>query len=193
MIEWLASGIPAAVEASGPRFLPTVIQLLLFGGATAAAGLFFGRFWLTRIIQNKDAELASEARRYEAQSERLSFYSDQITKLKEDIENAQNLEEAKEAVKEISETADPKTDFEQIHLFNRRFIRNKINRFISEHNLTLPQIAIESNINQKSLYRFMDGKSISRTDFDRLIVYATNKDIALTRKKSQTENTPPHP
>ena len=101
MIEWLASGIPAAVEASGPRFLPTMIQLLLFGGGAFAGGLFFGRFWLTRIIQTKEAELASEVRRYEAQSERLLLLADQVAQFKEDIANAQNLEEAKETAKDI--------------------------------------------------------------------------------------------
>ena len=53
MIEWLASAIPAAVEASGPRFLPTLLQLLTFIGIAFGAGLFFGRVWLARIIQTK--------------------------------------------------------------------------------------------------------------------------------------------
>ncbi|MEM9840659.1 MAG: hypothetical protein AAF830_16090 [Pseudomonadota bacterium] len=53
-------GIPAAVEVAGPRFLPVMIQLLLFGAGAFGGGLYFGRFWLARIVEAKSAEVTSK-------------------------------------------------------------------------------------------------------------------------------------
>ena len=158
MIEWLASGIPAAVEASGPRFLPTLLQLLTFIGIAFGAGLFFGRFWLTRIIQTKEAELASEVRRYEAQSERLSFYSDQITKFKEDIENAQNLDEAKEVAKEI-----PPVSGVQFNVQNRavqEVYRNYLKDIKEQNHLTNKMLSEETGVNRFLLIDFLNNNGI---------------------------------
>ncbi|MEM9494682.1 MAG: hypothetical protein AAGA09_01670 [Pseudomonadota bacterium] len=89
MTEWLASGIPAAVEASGPDFLPTLIQLFVVTTAAAGAGLFFGRFWLAREIQNKESEIKVLERSIEEQK----AYANRLQLV---IDTASSIEEAKE-------------------------------------------------------------------------------------------------
>ena len=173
MIEWLASGIPAAVEASGPRFLPTLLQLLTFIGIAFGAGLFFGRFWLTRIVQNKEAELASEARRYEAQSERLSFLADQVAQFKIEIENVQNLDEAKEAAKEIQpvETEYIGTSKAPRNLNKQNEYRVKLEQLIFEKNVPISQLANEIDIPPDQLLSFLSGYYVSRGPLERIENY----------------------
>ena len=181
MVDWWSAGIPAAVEASGPRFLATMIQLLLFGSGAFAGGLFFGRFWLTRIIQTKDAELASESRRYEAQAERLSFYGEQIEKLKEDIDSAENLQEAKEAAKDLPPPPDlavfkiPAPRSQRLHpTLLRTGVRGYFRRLKEKYDLDDRQIADRVGVPLVEVENFMNAISIRRSNYKKLESYASN-------------------
>lgn len=94
MLGWWEAGIPAAVAVSGPRFLPTMIQLLLFFGGSFGFGLYFGRFWLARSLQNKDTEISVKDSMI-AERELIAERLQQI------IDTAPTIEEAQEDAKEI--------------------------------------------------------------------------------------------
>ena len=184
MVDWLNSGIPAAVEVSGPRFLATMIQLILFASGAFAGGLFFGRFWLTRIIQNKDTELASQARQYDAQSEWLSFREDQIKQLQDRVQNAPSLEEAQKAAEELKEEDGVPyiTKFSKGGAIDRvgnvvsnNVLRSVINSIRVNEALTYSQIANEIGIPTTTLETFMKKGAIDLRSSSRIADYAAKK------------------
>ena len=167
MIEWLASGIPAAVEASGPRFMSTLLQILTFGGAMFGGGLFFGRFWLTRMLTIKDTALEAQKERYEALSERVVLANDQLTFAKQSIESADNLDDAKETAKDIP-SLPVKFDIK----LTRKSVREFLKRHKLERNLSSQHIADEIGITLSDLEKFMKSHPISKHAYDKIHAYA---------------------
>ena len=93
--------LDAIQTTDGISALRMLLQLLTLVFAAFAGGIALGRFWYSRALAFKQAELDSQQARFATQSERIQFFNDQITHQKQSIEAASDLEEAKEAVKEI--------------------------------------------------------------------------------------------